>query len=63
MYSPHTAPTVDFNYSPANPEKGESVSFESIVTTYDGATVSNYHWDFQDGNPLTAKLDLKKLPW
>ncbi len=45
----NSAPTADFDYSPDQPEKGQTVQFTSTSSDEDG-TIASYSWDFGDGS-------------
>ncbi|MFH0805862.1 MAG: PKD domain-containing protein, partial [Patescibacteria group bacterium] len=49
-------PTVDFNWAPNQPSENEDVQFTDQSVVYGGASKSSWSWIFQDGNPLSSKM-------
>jgi len=43
-------PTAVFTYSPEVPLVGQTVSFNASSSTPNGGTITNYEWNFGDGN-------------
>ncbi|MGQ3331037.1 PKD domain-containing protein [Halorubrum sp. FL23] len=44
-------PTAAFDFSPASPTAGQSISFDASASTDDG-TVDSYEWDFNDDGTM-----------
>jgi PKD repeat protein len=51
---PHAA----FTYSPLNPQVNETITFDASTSTPDGGTITNYSWNFGDGNTTTASASV-----
>ena len=47
----HTYPSIDFSWSPLNPEINENTLFTDQSTVYGGATKGSWSWIFQDAIP------------
>jgi PKD repeat protein len=52
---PDGHPVASFDFSPTEPEKDETVSFNASGSTDSDGTIVNYAWDFGDGSSGTGK--------
>lgn len=52
----HRYPSIDFNWSPANPSKNENVQFNDLSIVFGGTSKSSWFWTFQDGNPASSGI-------
>jgi PKD repeat protein len=50
-------PVASFTYFPSNPRINEPILFDASSSTPNGGTITNYRWDFDDGN-TTSTLNL-----
>ncbi len=48
-------PTADFDYSPATPDIGDTVTFTDKSTAAGEATIESWSWNFGDGQTTTVK--------
>jgi PKD repeat protein len=51
---PVEPPTANFTYSPSVPKAGETITFDASSSTPNGGTITEYKWDFGDGNITTT---------
>jgi PKD repeat protein len=49
-------PTAFFFFSPENPLAGDTITFNASLSTPNGGTITNYHWDFGDGTNETGVI-------
>jgi len=48
-------PTADFTWNPVVPKVGELVNFDASLSMPSGGPISQYRWDFGDGQTATGK--------
>jgi len=51
-------PFASFTHSPGNPIVGETITFNASLSTPNGGTITNYHWDFGDGTNETGVIGI-----
>jgi PKD repeat protein len=56
MVNARAPPTASFIYSPNNPGTGEFVQFDASASTPNGGTITEYKWDFGDGNVTSLSV-------
>jgi parallel beta-helix repeat protein len=52
--TPVQPPTASFTYSPSLPKVGETVTFDASGSSPNGGTITQYAWNFGDGNTTTT---------
>lgn len=55
--STNTSPVASFSYSPENPVVGQTITFDASSSYDPEGTITNYEWDFEDGN-ITSTPDV-----
>jgi len=56
----HAYPRPDFSWSPENPQVKQSVQFTDKSQAFE-ATITNWSWVFQDGDPATSSSQNPKI--
>lgn len=54
--SQNIKPVADFDYSPTEPQSGETVNFNAAASTDSDGYVVDYQWDFGDGSFAAGKI-------
>jgi len=54
-------PRPDFSWSPENPRVNQFVQFTDLSQAFGGASISQWFWTFQDGNPSTSSSQNPKI--
>ena len=54
--TPNQPPIASFTYYPENPLLGEQITFDASSSYDSDGNITNYEWDFGDGNTTTGKI-------
>lgn len=61
--SENQLPNARFSYSPASPQKGETIYFNASSSTDSDGTIVSYQWDFGDGSANSGKTVTHVYDW